>query len=114
MSTIVTDHLDFGELLIAEANRELDTSQSEDAAYSARLATECFEAVRDVPECRERAERGIAEASRITAAAYRSSGNGAESVRNLVDRRFEALNHEAEELMRDSRAAVRAALTEEN
>lgn len=24
MSTIVTDHLDFGELLIAEANRELD------------------------------------------------------------------------------------------
>jgi hypothetical protein len=113
MSSIITDPLDFGELLLVEADRELGSSQPEDAAYSARLATECFQAVGDVPECRERADRGIREAVRITLAAHQASGcYGELRLAEAVDRRFAAITREAEEVMRDSRGAVRAALAE--
>jgi hypothetical protein len=113
MSNIITDHLDFGEVLLLEANRELISSQREDAAYSARLAIDYFKAVGDVPECQERAARGIQEAMRITLAAHQALGcREATWLTEAVDRRFAALTREAEELMRDSRGAVCAALRE--
>jgi hypothetical protein len=114
MSSIVTDHVEFGELLLVEANRELDASQYEEAAYSARLAKECFEAILDDPECMERSKRGVEEARRITEASYRSGDAGATRIQELVDRRFVILNHEADELAFDSGVAVRAALAEQS
>jgi len=109
MSDIITDHLDFGESLLVEASREMNLSP-ENAAYSARFASECFRLALDMPEYRKRAEQGMEEAARIISNACEANPGG--GVREAVERRFAAMNREADELERDSRAAVRAALKE--
>jgi len=109
MSDIITDHIDFGESLLIEANREIELSP-ENAAYSARFASECFRLALDMPEYRKRAEHGMEEAARIISKAYEADPGG--GIREAVERRFVAMNREADELERDSRSAVRAALKE--
>lgn len=109
MSSIVTDQVDFAERLLVEAKRDLDLSQLENAVCSARLAWECFEVARGIPECEAKIIQGVAEAKQIIEIANRRGGSAL--LNEAVNHRLAVIDKEVDELMRDSRRAVRAALT---